>query len=406
MARRDLRDRLFWLANESEIKSSKTTDSYFMNTKEVLDKNRIDTEATMEVFARDIPYPEIWGVLTGIYEVAKLLEGLPVDVWAMDEGSVFLADGSTAFYEPLLVIKGRYRDFVEYENPMLGLLSSSTSVSTRAARFRVAAEEKQLLSFGTRRVHPALAPLVERSCYIAGFDGLSNVLGAELVGTKPSGTMPHALMQILGDQERAWRLFDKSLPRSIPRIALVDTFWDEKAEAIKALEVFGAHLDGVRLDTPRSRRGDFRKIIEEVRWELNIRGGGKVKIIVSGTLNEESVRQLRPFVDGFGIGTSVAYAPVIDFSAKIVEVYEDGKRQFRGKRGALGGRKAVYRSKNFHDTVILDGETPPKGSVPLLKPLIRAGRITRKFEKIDSIRQRVVKQLKAVSKSQPKLSWK
>ena len=114
---------------------------------------------------------------------------------------------------------------------------------------------------------------------------------------------------------------------------------------------------------------------------------------------------MRPFVDGFGIGTSVAYAPVIDFSAKIVEVYEDGKRQFRGKRGALGGRKAVYRSRGFHDTVILDGETPPKGSVPLLKPLIRAGRITRKFEKLDSIRQRVVKEIEAVSKSQPKLSW-
>jgi nicotinate phosphoribosyltransferase len=405
MTARDLRDRLFWLANESEIKSAKTTDDYFLNTKKVLEKNNINSEAIMEIYVRDLPYPEIWGVLTGVYEVAKLLEGLPLDVWAVDEGSVFLADGSTAFYEPLLIIKGRYRDFGEYENPMLGLLSSSTSISTRAGRFRVAAGDKQILSFGTRRVHPALAPLVERSCYIAGFDGISNVLGAELIGTKPSGTMPHALMQMLGDQEKAWRLFDKTLPKSVPRIALIDTYWDEKVEAIKALEVFGDHLAGVRLDTPRSRRGDFRKIIEEVRWELKIRGGGKVKIIVSGTLNEDSVKQLREFVDGFGVGTSVAYPPVIDFSAKIVEVYEDGKRQFRGKRGGLGGRKAIYRSRNFHDTVILDGETPPKGSVPMLAPLIRDGRIVRKFEKIDLIRQRVVKQLRAVSKSQPKLNW-
>lgn len=405
MTAHDLRDRLFWLANESEIKSAKTTDDYFLNTKKVLEKNNIDSEAIMEIYVRDLPYPEIWGVLSGVYEVAKLLEGLPVDVWAVDEGSIFLADGSTAFYEPLMIIKGRYRDFGEYENPMLGLLSSSTSISTRAGRFRVAAGDKLLLSFGTRRVHPALAPLVERSCYIAGFDGISNVLGAELIGTKPSGTMPHALMQMLGDQEKAWRLFDKTLPKTVPRIALIDTYWDEKVEAIKALEVFGDHLAGVRLDTPRSRRGDFRKIIEEVRWELKIRGGGRVKIIVSGTLNEDSVKQLREFVDGFGVGTSVAYPPVIDFSAKIVEVYEDGKRQFRGKRGGLGGRKAVYRSKNFHDTVILDGDTPPEGSVSTLAPLIRDGKIVRKFEKIDSIRQRVVKELRAASKSQPKLSW-
>ena len=168
-------------------------------------------------------------------------------------------------------------------------------------------------------------------------------------------------------------------------------------------QVTGAKFQALNAVTANVQ--DLRKIIEEVRWELKIRGGGKVKIIVSGTLNEDSVKQLREFVDGFGVGTSVAYPPVIDFSAKIVEVYEDGKRQFRGKRGGLGGRKAVYRSKNFHDTVILDGETPPKGSVPMLKPLIRDGKIVRKFEKIDSIRQRVVKELRTVSKSQPKLSW-
>ena len=83
-----------------------------------------------------------------------------------------------------MTISGRYRDFVEYENPVLGLLSSSTGISTKAARFRVAAGDRQLVSFGTRRVHPALAPLVERSCYMAGFDGVSNVLGGKLLGSR------------------------------------------------------------------------------------------------------------------------------------------------------------------------------------------------------------------------------
>ena len=146
----------------------------------------------MEVFARELPENATWGVLSGVYEVAKLLEGLPVDVWAFDEGSIFLADGRGALYEPVMTISGRYRDFVEYENPVLGLLSSSTSISTKASRFRVAAGDRQIVSFGTRRVHPALAPLVERSCYMAGFDGVSNVLGGKLLGVEPSGTMPHA----------------------------------------------------------------------------------------------------------------------------------------------------------------------------------------------------------------------
>ena len=135
----DLQDRKFWLANENEIKEGRTTDMYFVNTKEVLQKNNVDADVVMEVYARELPYPQNWGVLTGVYEAAKLLEGLPVDVWSFEEGGVFVADSSTVIYEPLMVIAGEYGTFAEYETPLLGLLSSSTSVSTRAARFRVAA---------------------------------------------------------------------------------------------------------------------------------------------------------------------------------------------------------------------------------------------------------------------------
>src|SRR5437667_432310 len=257
---------------------------YFVNTKEVLQKNNVDADVVMEVYARELPYPQNWGILTGVYEAAKLLEGLPIDVWSFEEGGVFVADSSTVIYEPLMVIAGKYGTFAEYETPLLGLLSSSTSVSTRAARFRVAAGEKLLFSFGTRRVHPALAAMVESACFLAGFDGVSNVLGAELLHLKASGTMPHALIQVVGNQESAWKMYDKTIASDSPRVALVDTFWDEKTEAVAAFEVLGSDLWGVRLDTPASRRGDFRKIIEEVRWELDIRGGEKVKLIASGKI--------------------------------------------------------------------------------------------------------------------------
>jgi nicotinate phosphoribosyltransferase len=405
MAKRDLGDRLFWLANEAEIKDAKTTDIYFLNTKAVLTKNHVDSEVVMEVYARDLPGGTNWGLLSGIYEVAKLLEGLPVDVWAFDEGSIFVADGKGALYEPVLTISGRYRDFVEYENPVLGLLSSSSSISTMASKFRVAAGDRQVISFGTRRVHPALAPLIERSCYIAGFDGVSNILGGKLLGVEPSGTMPHALVQILGDQERAWRLFDKAMPKSVKRTALVDTFWDEKTEAIKAFETLGKSLWAVRIDTPHSRRGDFRQIIEEVKWELKIRGGEDVKIFVSGRLTEEDVIGLKDIVDGFGVGTAVAYPPSIDFSAKIVEVHDKGRIYLRGKRGGLGGRKDVHRSKGFRDTVAFHGAAPPKGSRLMLKQIVEGGRLTADFESIGSIRERVAKELREVTQSQPALMW-
>jgi nicotinate phosphoribosyltransferase len=406
MPRTDLDDRLFWLASEKEIRNAETTDAYFLHSKKVLQRNNIDSRVVMEVYARDVPYADNWGILSGVYEAAKLLEGLPVDVWAFDEGSVFVADRNSAIYEPLMIIEGRYVDFVEYENPLLGLLSSSTSVSTRAAKFRMAAGSKLLLSFGTRRVHPALAPLVERACYIAGFDGVSNVLGAKLLKLEPSGTMPHALVQILGSQERAWRLFDETIPRGTPRVALVDTFWDEKTESIKAFEVLGPKLWGVRLDTPASRRGDFVKIAEEVRWELDIRGGKKVKIIASGRLDEDMIGKLNTVVDGYGIGTAVAYPPVVDLSAKIVEVQEGSKREFRAKRGGLGGRKAVYRSTGFRDFVALEGSPKPNRSIPLLNPVLKRGRLVEAFEDIEELRTRVRGSLDELRTATPSLQWR
>ena len=406
MPKPDLDDRLFWIASEKEIRRASTTDAYFLHTKRVLQKNNIDSRVVMEVFARDVPYPDNWGILTGVYEVAKLMEGLPIDVWAFDEGSVFVADKNTAMYEPLMVIEGRYVDFAEYENPLLGLLTSSTSVSTRAAKFRMAAGEKLLFSFGTRRVHPALAPLVERACYIAGFDGVSNVLGAKLLELEPSGTMPHALVQILGSQEKAWRMFDETIPRGTARVALVDTFWDEKTESIKALEVLGPKLWGVRLDTPASRRGDFLKIAEEVRWELDIRGGTKVKIIASGRLDEGEINRLNPVVDGYGVGTAVAYPPVIDLSAKIVEVKEGTSREFRAKRGGLGGRKAVYRAAGFKDSVVLEGTPKPSHSTPMLRPLLKEGKMIRPFESMDAIRSRVRANLDELRTATSTIQWR
>jgi len=406
MPRRDLNDRLFWLATEKEVRGAETTDAYFLHTKRVLQRNNVDSRVVMEVFARDVPYKDNWGVLTGVYEAAKLLEGLPINVWALDEGSIFIADGGSVMYEPLMVIEGRYTDFVEYENPLLGLLTSSTSVSTRAAKFRMAAGSKLLLSFGTRRVHPALAPMVERACYIAGFDGVSNVLGAKLLKLEPSGTMPHALVQILGSQEKAWRLFDETISKSTPRVALVDTFWDEKTESIKAFEVLGSKLWGVRLDTPASRRGDFAKIAEEVRWELDIRGGKKVRIIASGRLDEEAISKLNPIVDGYGIGTAVAYPPVIDLSAKIVEVQEGSKREFRAKRGGLGGRKAVYRSAGFSDSVALESAPKPNRSTPMLTPLLEGGKLVRDIESAEEVRTKVLGELEELKTASPSIHWR
>lgn len=387
----DLKDRMFWLSKEEEIKNGEVTDSYFINTEVALRKAGRNPRVTMEVYTRHLPYDDSWGILCGVYEVAKLMEGLPVDVDSMEEGEIFAVPKGPLAYEPVMRVRGRYADFARYETPLLGFLAAASGFTTKAARIRRAAGDRTLLSFGTRRAHPALSPLIERSAYVAGFDGVSNICGAKLLGIKGSGTMPHSFVLCFDSQQDAWKAFADALPEGANVIVLADTLFDEKAESVMAFEILGKRLYGVRLDTPASRRGDWRKIIEEVRWELNIRGGRDVKIFVSGGLDESDVTELRGIVSGFGVGTSVSNASSIDFNMKMVEVEGPGGAMIpRAKRGDLSGEKEVYRDKeNCVDYLVPAKNPKPKGSEPLLKPLIRNGKIVRRFDSIDTIRGRV-----------------
>jgi len=386
--------RRFYIASEDEILSGKVTDIYFARTKEILERaGKLDVRAYAEIHAYGFPKNYNWAIAAGISEAAKLLEGKRIDVYALQEGEVF------KLYEPIMGIDGRYVDFGVYESSLLGILRHATSITTKAARLRLAAGSKTLLFFGIRSLHPALAPMADRYALMGGCDAVSSVIGAELAGVKPVGTMPHALILVFGSQPEAWRAFDEVMPEDVPRIVLCDTLSDERFEALKAAEALGRKLYGVRFDTPRSRRGDMRKIVEEARWSLDLAGYKNVKIIVSGGLDEEQVRELADVADGFGVGTSIAFPSSIDLAMDLVEV--EG-RPF-SKKGKLPGRKQVYRCENFHDTITpfdrrLD-KCPICGEAvtPLLTPLIKDGEIVRGLPKPVEIRDRVIQRLKRLS---------
>ncbi len=145
-----------------------------------------------------------------------------------------------------------------------------------------------------------------------------------MMGKRPSGIMPHALMIIFrtlkGDLAQAWLWFGKTAPPDVSRVVLADTFLDERKESLIAARLLGGRLWGVRLDTPDSRRGDMLKIAREVRWALNLAGCRDVKIVVSGGLDEEEVAGLAEVADVFGVGTSIAFPQSVDISMDIVEV--------------------------------------------------------------------------------------
>ncbi|HID20381.1 MAG TPA: nicotinate phosphoribosyltransferase, partial [Methanophagales archaeon] len=241
---------------------------------------------------------------------------------------------------------------------------------------------------------------IERCAYLGGMDGVSCVAGADRIGIEATGTMPHSLIICFGNQQAAWKAFDDVIAKKVPRICLCDTYYDEKTESILAAEALGESLHAVRLDTPTSRKGDFRRIIEEVRWELDVRGYRDVGIFVSGGMDEEAVVELRDLVAGFGVGTSVSNAKSIDLALDIIE--REGEPC--AKRGKRGGKKQVYRGTSMigegHDETRLAKETPPKDKVPLLKPMILNGKIVDEFSfSLEEARKRVQEQLEVLESS-------
>ena len=395
--------RLFNLASDDEIKRGETTDVYFARTKRILEaKGLAEAKAVAEVTCIDLPRDWPWGVICGIDEIAKLFEGRPIDVRSLPEGSLFRPFDHRGVRVPALVLEGPYAEFCELETPLLGLLCQASGIATMAARLRKLVGNKQLISFGIRRSHPALSPMIDRASYIGGFDGVSSLTGAKAIGKKPIGTMPHSLIIAFGDQAKAWRAFDEEMEPDVSRIALVDTYFDEKTESIMAAEALGKRLDGVRLDTPGSRKGDFAEIVREVRWELDVRGYGHVKIMVSGGIDDKNITKLSEAgADGFGVGTSLSNAPTIDFAMDIVEL--EGKPV--AKRGKLGGRKLVWRCPNcLIDVVQL--ASGPKPRCPscggetreALVHLVERGKVTFDLLSVDEIRAGVLAQLEKLPK--------
>jgi len=337
------------VADFEKIKRGEVVDVYFVRTKAILEAKGIDARVRAEFMVKGLPGNWSWAVLAGLEEALAALEDLDVKVRAMPEGTIFRA------YEPVMEIEGRYLEFGHLETAILGLICQASGVATMAARCRQAAGAKGLFSFGARRMHPVIAPMLERNAWIGGCDGVAVGAGAALVDQEPVGTMPHALILIMGDTLTATQAFDEIIDPAVRRISLVDTFQDEKFEALRVAEAMGDRLWGVRLDTPGSRRGDFSRLIEEVRWELDLAGHKEVKIVVSGGLDEYKVAELAPLVDGFGVGTAISNAPVVDFSMDIVEI--NGRPS--AKRGKKSGAKQVFRCQGcYGDSIVPLGAEP------------------------------------------------
>jgi nicotinate phosphoribosyltransferase len=353
----------FNTASYEEIKRAEVADVYFHRTMEILRSRGLEDTPVHAEVAYKTSDPDEWFVVAGLDEVARLLEGTDAEARAVPEGTICRPN------EPVLTLSGPYSAFAEHETAILGFLCQASGVATGAARCRLAAGERPVISFGARRMHPAITPMIERAAYLGGCDGVAVELAARRLGIPATGTLPHALILILGSTAGAAKAFDEIIDPEIPRTILIDTFDDEKFGALIAARAIPDSISAVRLDTPGNRRGDFRDLMQEVRWELDRNGFEHVKIFASGGIDVEYILHLNPVCDAYGVGGAIADAPMIDYSLDIVEVAGED----RSKRGKRGGRKRLLELKDGSQKVIPAGASIPEGARDLLLPLEEPG---------------------------------
>jgi nicotinate phosphoribosyltransferase len=221
---------------------------------------------------------------TGYWEGNKFVDTSGnLEVWAVQDGCMVTSEGDPMNVQPVLRVRGRYRDFAILETPTLGILTRASRVASNVYEALIAARGKPMLFFPARfDLHEvqaadgyAYAIAVQRfNLDFAGKLGpfVSTDAQGDWWGGAGGGTVAHAaIASFLGDTSEAMRAFAQVLPVDIPRIALVDfnndcvndslevcrTMFDVYRQLVdsgQAEEADRYRLYGVRLDTSGSLR--------------------------------------------------------------------------------------------------------------------------------------------------------
>ena len=268
-----------------------------------------DIEVEMQWFTRRPGTTVVVGVDKSL-EMLKLCSGYfdgknfvdtsgNLEVWAVQDGSTVHYDGDPANIQPVIKVRGRYRDFALLETPTLGILTRSSRVASNVYETFVAARGKPVLFFPARfDIHEVQAAdgyayniailrfNLDHAKDLGPF--VSTDAQGDWWGGAGGGTVAHAaIASFLGDTAEAMMEFARILPAQIPRIALVDFSNDSVRDTLRTLEaLFNKYreltdagdkteaekykLYGVRLDTSGSLRDVSVQPLGEPSLDLGV----------------------------------------------------------------------------------------------------------------------------------------
>jgi len=309
------------------------------------------------------------------------------DVWAVPEGTVVHGE------EPILELTAPIPVAQLMESALLNQVTLHTTLASKAARYVVAADGRDLVDFALRRSHGVEAALAAaRASAIVGFVATSNVEAARALGLRAAGTMAHSFVEAFDKEEEAFRAFAEDHPTRTT--FLVDTYdtLNGVRNAVGVARALGITEDiGVRLDS-----GDLDHLAREARAILDAAGLPDARVFASGGLDEHEVAELvragAP-VDAFGIGTQLgvsADAPYVDTVYKLVEYDGRAAMKLSAEKASAPGPKQIWRHEGEeYDVLALREEGPPgDGWRSLLEPVMRDGRAAAPTPGIERMRER------------------
>lgn len=241
------------------------------------------------------------------------LEGTPLFAGkaVRRDGAPLEIEGCTpAAYCPYLVVETDLLSAKLIETPILSILNHMTMVATKAAHVVLAAGERPVIEFGTRRTHPDAAVDASLAAWIGGCASTSNVEAHVKYGVPMTGTMDHFAIQAWEEpdqprhatEEAFFRAFHAMYPgHDIALIDTYDTFGRETGirAAVRATDGEGPY--GIRIDsnvTPEN--------VWKARQLLDGLGAIDTKIFVSGGIDEVAMATLNESpVDGYGVGENL-----------------------------------------------------------------------------------------------------
>ena len=405
---------------EPDEDAALATDLYEFTMAAAYFENKIEGQATFELFVRNYPKNRSFLIAAGLQQAVdyllhirfgekhiEFLKRHPAfkdvsedffrylksfqftgTVYAMEEGTVFFPN------EPILRVTAPVIEAQIVETYLLSIINFETLIASKAARVVGAARGRDVVEFGARRAHgPESALLAARASYIGGCVGTSNVLAGYKFGIPTYGTVAHSFVMMFDSEREAFDRFCKVFPSS-PAF-LLDTYDTlEGARIVASMDVRPAL---VRLDS-----GNRVLLSRKVRKILNDAGMDRTKIFVSGDLNEyvlDKITKQKAPIDSFGVGTDLVTSrddPALPGIYKLVAIKHRGRTMLRAKTSAgkrtIPGTKQVYRrydrqGRIIRDLITLENETPPPRTKPLLTEVMRDGQLTITLPSLDRIRE-------------------